>query len=176
MSHVFEPAPSGRARCRGCGLAIAKGEVRFGERLPNPFADGEMTLWFHPACAAHKRPEPFLEALRAAPSPVGDSERLSAVARSGLEHRRVPRIDGAERSPSARARCRSCREPIAKGLWRIRLVYYEDGRFEPSGYVHASCAREYFGTTDLLERVRHFTPLADADAEDFRRALAAAMD
>ena len=52
MPHVFEPAPTGRAKCRGCGRAIAKGELRFGERLPNPFAEGEMTLWFHPLCAA----------------------------------------------------------------------------------------------------------------------------
>ena len=44
MDHVIEPASSGRAKCRGCGRAIAKGELRLGERLPNPFTDeGEMT-------------------------------------------------------------------------------------------------------------------------------------
>ena len=32
-----------------------RGELRFGERLPNPFAEGEMTVWFHPLCAAYKR-------------------------------------------------------------------------------------------------------------------------
>ena len=63
VAHVFEPAPSSRARCRGCGLPIGKGEVRFGERITNPFADGETTLWFHPLCAAYKQPEPMLEAL-----------------------------------------------------------------------------------------------------------------
>ncbi len=56
MPHVFEPAPTGRAKCRGCGRPIEKGEARFGERIPNPFAEGETTLWFHPLCAAYKRP------------------------------------------------------------------------------------------------------------------------
>ncbi len=63
MPHVIEPATSGRAKCRGCGERIAKDELRFGERLPNPFAEGEMTLWFHPLCGAYKRPQPLLEAL-----------------------------------------------------------------------------------------------------------------
>jgi hypothetical protein len=35
MPHLFEPAPSGRAECRGCGRRIQRGELRFGERLPN---------------------------------------------------------------------------------------------------------------------------------------------
>ena len=35
-------------KCRGCGRPIARGELRFGERLPNAFAEGEMTVWFHP--------------------------------------------------------------------------------------------------------------------------------
>lgn len=40
MPHVFEHAPSGRAKCRGCDAVIAKGALRFGERLPNPYGDG----------------------------------------------------------------------------------------------------------------------------------------
>ncbi|NIL99791.1 MAG: hypothetical protein GTN89_02335, partial [Acidobacteria bacterium] len=60
MPHVLEPATSGRAKCRGCGQAIKKDEIRLGEKLPNPFAEGEMTHWYHPPCAAFKRPETFL--------------------------------------------------------------------------------------------------------------------
>ena len=41
MPHVIEPAPTGRAKCRGCGEKIGAGELRFGESLPNPFAEGE---------------------------------------------------------------------------------------------------------------------------------------
>jgi hypothetical protein len=171
MAHVFETAPTGRAKCRGCGQAIEKGTVRFGERLPNPFADGEMTLWFHPVCAALKRPEPFLEALAQGEVALDDPARLSELARTGIAHRRLPRVDGAERSPNGRARCRSCREAIPRGDWRISLVYFQDGRFEPSGYVHATCSMEYFGTTDVTGRVRHFSGLGGEDLDELRKSL-----
>ena len=63
MAHVMESAKTGRAKCRGCDRRIEKGEIRFGERVPNAFGEGETTLWFHVRCAAYKRPQPFLEAL-----------------------------------------------------------------------------------------------------------------
>jgi len=162
--HIIEPAASGRAKCRGCGVAIAAGELRFGERLPNPFADGETTLWFHLACAAFKRPEPFLEAVSARTEPLPDGERLRAEAELGVAHRRLPRVNGAERAPSGRARCRFCQEAIEKGAWRIPLVFFEDGRFEPAGCVHARCAGSYFETVELVPRVCRFRP--DLGEED----------
>lgn len=169
MPHVVERAPTGRAKCRGCGRPIAAGDRRFGERLPNPFADAEgaeMTHWFHLPCAAFKRPEPLLAALEADPGDL-DAEGLAWLtgeARLGLEHHRVPRVDAASRAPSGRAACRACREPIPKGSWRLGLVYYEDGRFAPSGYIHAACAAEYLGTTAILARLREFSPaLGPAD-------------
>src|SRR5947207_3050798 len=70
MPHVMEPATSARATCRGCNQKIAKGELRFGERQPNAFGEGEMTLWFHLACAAYKRPEAFLEVARESTDPA----------------------------------------------------------------------------------------------------------
>lgn len=177
MAHVLEPAASGRSRCRGCGQALAKGELRFGERLPNPFADeGDTTLWFHPQCAAYKRPEPFLALLAELPLAWEDRARLEAEARRGIELRRLPRIDGAERAPSGRALCRDCRTPIAKDVWRIRLTYFEDGRFVPGGFVHGGCAGGYFGTTGLLERIVRFAPglaeAADGGLADLERELA----
>jgi len=172
MAHVIETAPTGRAKCRGCGARIATGELRFGERLPNPFAEGETTHWFHLDCAALKRPEPFLEALGARSEPLDGSERLDAEARRGLAQHRLPRIDGAERSPSGRAQCRSCREPIARDAWRIPLVFYEDGRFVPSGSVHVRCSGAYFETTDILPRVRRFArDLTDEDLKEIEREL-----
>src|SRR5262245_53598448 len=126
MPHVLETAPTGRAKCRGCGRAIAKGEGRFGERIPNPFAEGETTLWFHPLCAAYKRPEPVLETLKdGAGASLPDREALERAAAGSAVHRRLPRINGGERAPTSQAKCRHCREPIAKGEWRIRLVFYE---------------------------------------------------
>jgi hypothetical protein len=172
MPHVFEIAPTGRAKCRGCGDAIAKGDLRFGERLPNPFGEGEMTLWFHPECGALKRPASYLEAAAEGAPGLPDAARLEAIAREGVAHRRLPRIDGAQRSPSGRARCRHCRETIEKGAWRIQLVYFEDGRFEPSGAVHAGCSSGYFETTDVLERVRRFASLTEEEAAEIRAAIA----
>lgn len=172
MAHRIEPASSGRAKCRGCGQPIDAGALRFGERLPNPFAEGELTHWFHLDCAAYKRPEPFLETLMAVGPPLADVERLAAEARRGIAHRRLPRIDGAARAPSGRALCRSCRELIVKGAWRIALVFYEEGRFEPSGFIHARCAPAYFETADVLERSKHFSrALTDQDLQELRSEL-----
>jgi hypothetical protein len=164
MPHVIEPAATGRAKCRGCDARIAAGELRFGEVVPNPFAEGETTHWFHPECGAYKRPEPFLEALASSTVPLEDAKRLEAEARLGLAHERLARVSGVERSPTGRAQCRSCKEPIAKDSWRITLVFYEDGRFSPAGYVHLGCCQAYFETTEVLPRLRRFSPgLGDAD-------------
>lgn len=156
MPHTIETATSGRAKCRGCERKIDMDVLRFGERQPNMFGDGEMTLWFHLRCAAFKRPEAFLEALAA--HDVADAEALEDAARFGLEHRRLPRVDGASRAPTGRARCRHCRELIEKDTWRIGLVYFEEFRFAPSGYIHAACAAKYLGTVELLDRIGHFCP------------------
>jgi hypothetical protein len=157
MPHVLEPAPTGRAKCRGCGRPIAKDEVRFGERLPSPFADGEMTLWFHPPCAAYRRPESLLQALAEAPGIVPDAGTLERVARGSAGHRRLPRIDGAEKAPRGQAKCRSCREAIARGAWRIRLVFFEGGRFMPGGFVHLECREAYFEGHAMLDAMLHFS-------------------
>lgn len=170
MAHVFEPAPSGRSKCRGCGRSIERGELRFGERIPNPFAEGETTLWFHPLCAAYKRPEVVLQALGEAGPSVADREALERAAGTSSSFRRLPRIDGAERAPSGQAKCRSCREPIARGTWRIRLVFYEEGRFSPGGCVHLDCRKAYFETNDILEQLLHFSPaLTDGEREELKR-------
>lgn len=151
------------------------GELRFGERLPNPFADGTvMTHWFHLPCAAMKRPDALLETLDLTDHSVDASEveRLRTFAREGLAHRRVPRIDGVERSPSGRAACRHCREPIPKDDWRIRLVFYEEGMFNPAGFIHVTCAGEYFETTEIVDRLAHFTPdLPGDDLAEIQKLL-----
>jgi hypothetical protein len=172
MPHVFGAAPTGRSKCRGCGEPIAKGEVRFGESLPNPYAEGEITHWFHPLCAAYKRPEVLLEAL-AAGADVADGDKLGQSARRAMEHPRVPRIDGAERAPSGQARCRHCHELIERGAWRIRLVFHEEGNFAGGGFVHLHCRGAYFETDDILEQVLHFSRGLGADE---RAALAREFD
>jgi hypothetical protein len=163
LPHLIQNAPTGRAKCRGCGERIAAGEFRFGESLPNPFADGETTHWFHLECAAFKRPEPLLEALEARSEALEGSPRLVAEARRGIAQRRLPRINGAERAPSGRAQCRSCRATIERGAWRIPLVFHEEGRFAPAGFVHATCAQAYFETRDVIERLKRFAPKLTED-------------
>jgi hypothetical protein len=177
VPHVFESAPTGRAKCRGCGSPIDKGEVRFGERIPNPFAEGETTLWFHPMCAAYKRPEAMLETLTQAPAGVPDAEALERAARGNSAQRRLQRISGAERAPTGQAKCRQCHEPVARGDWRIRLVFYEEGRFNPSGFVHLACRAPYFETADVLAPVLHFSPdLSQDDRAALVQALGDAAD
>lgn len=169
MPHIIEPAASGRAKCRGCKQPIAKGELRFGECLPNPFADGEMTIWFHLDCGALRRPASFMEVLASGATGLEDEQasRLNEFAAFGIAHHRVERIAGAERASSSRAKCRSCREAIKKDDWRIVLEFFEEGMFNPSGYVHTTCASEYFGTTDVIDRITRFGPeLSAADIAD----------
>ena len=177
MPHVVEQASTGRAKCRGCGAAIAKGTWRIGEAVPNMFADGENAEarhWYHPRCAAYRRPDAFLQAVEGADAPVDDRAALVAEAQAGLAHHRLPRLDKAERAASGRASCRQCRTPIVKGAWRLTLTFWEDGRFMPAGYLHPSCVAGYADTTDgVLARVRHFTPdLSDEDAAVIDAAVA----
>jgi len=174
MAHVFEPSPNSRAKCRGCGARIEKGVQRFGEGVRNPFGEGDTTHWFHPFCAAYKRPEAILAGLAQEDGAgVPDRELLADMAQRTVMHRRLARIDGADRAPTAQAKCRSCREPIAKGSWRIRLVFYEEGRFLPGGFLHIGCRNAYFETDDVLAPVLHFSPsLTDEERDDLARAFA----
>src|SRR5215831_8273356 len=105
MAHILERAKTGRAKCRGCSRNIAAGKQRFGERLPNPFADdgGEMTHWFHIPCAAYMRPEPFLATLPEATEPIEDRAHLEHEAQLGLAHRRLPRATTIGRASPGRA-------------------------------------------------------------------------
>jgi len=173
MPHVIEPAPTGRAKCRGCAEKIGAGELRFGESLPNPFAEGEAFQWSHLECGAMKRPESLLEAIGASAEAPPDRERLEALARQGVEHPRVARVNGAERDPSGRAQCRHCKQKIEKGAWRIALVFFEDGRFTPAGSLHVACAGPYFETTDVLARIKRFSPgLGEAELGEIGAELA----
>ena len=180
MSHVIEHAASGRAKCRGCGEKIDKDELRFGEKEPNAFGDGEMTLWFHIPCAAYKRPEPFLEMLGdveaqdISTDEMATAQAFRQVAEFGVEHRRVPRLDKVDRAPTGRARCRNCQKNIPKDSWRIGLVFFEEYRFQPSGFIHTACTQEYYETTELMDRIVHFNPmLTPEELEEVERALEA---
>ena len=175
MAHVIEPAATGRAKCRGCGEVLPAGQLRFGERVPNAFGEGEATQWFHLECGAFRRPQAFLEALETVTPVLDDAEALRAHANGGVANERLTRINGAERDKSGRAQCRHCKATIAKGAWRIPLVFYEEGRFMPAGFLHLRCAQAYFETTettDVMPRVQRFGKgLTDADLAEIRAEL-----
>ena len=148
--------------------------MRFGESLPNTFGGGEMTLWFHPLCAAYKLPDAVVEALQETAAPTPDPEGLRRAALKCKEHPRLTRVGGAERSKSGQAACRHCQDSIEKGSWRIRIVYYEEGRFTPGGYIHAACSRAYLETDDVLEPVLQLTPaLSETERQELSVALGA---
>jgi hypothetical protein len=138
---------------------MTKGELRFGECVPNPFSEGETLRWFHLVCAACMRPAQLLATLDADGSEVPEGEWLRATAVTGAALRRLPRLLRAERATSGRANCRQCRDPIAKGTFRLALqLFEEDLRPAPIGFLHPQCSEAYFGTRDVLERVVRLTP------------------
>lgn len=162
VSASIEPAPTGRAKCRACGRPIARGELRVGERGPNPFGDGDATFWFHLVCAACKRPEAAAEVLAGGAPELRSRPELVALIEAGLAHPRLARIAGIQRSPSGRARCRHCHTAIDGGRVRIALDHWEEGRFGGAGYLHPGCARAYFGeVADVVERARRCDPELD---------------
>src|SRR6478735_3159228 len=153
MASVIERASTGRARCRACGQAIAKGEERFGEALSNAYAEGESLFWFHLRCAACSRPESLLAVLEQGQAAPAEASELMALVREGIAQPRLSRIFRAERASSGRARCRHCRELIQQGAWRLALHAFEEGRFNSIGTIHARCAVHYLGVEPSLERL-----------------------
>ncbi len=130
-----------------------------------------MTHWFHLPCAAMKRPDVFLDTVSEPEfrKVVPDVKDLRRTAEEGITYRRLPRVDGAERSPSGRAACRSCKELIEKDVWRIKLVFYEEGMFNPAGYIHATCSKDYLETNDVVDRIANFSSeLDERDLSEIR--------
>ncbi len=106
---------------------------------------------------------------------IDDNERLRKIADEGVAHPKLPRLKGAERAPTGRATCKQCQQLIAKDDWRLALAFFEEFRFNAGGFIHASCAGDYFGTRDVMQRIRHFNPsLSAADLEAVRVKIKAA--
>jgi hypothetical protein len=171
---VIETAKSARASCRGCGRRIDRGDLRFGESLPNAYAEGESLFWFHLVCAACMRPDKFGAALATCCQPIPESDWLTQAVGDGLAHEQLSRLARAERAPSGNAHCRQCRELVSKGSWRLALQIFEEGRMQPIGTIHAECAEAYFGTSDILDRVQRLTDgLTSAELNEVARCIRA---
>lgn len=173
MPDRIELATSGRARCRACRRAIAKGVERFAEAVPNPAAEGESQHYYHLECAAERRAKPFAAHLAALDPPRPELAPLGDSARLTLEHTRLERLGVLERAKSARATCRQCREPIEKDAWRVALQPIEEGRLAAWGFVHLKCAGAYAGIKPGLERLTRYTELEPNDREQIGALLEA---
>jgi hypothetical protein len=173
MPDRIELATSGRARCRACRRAIAKGVERFAEAVPNPAAEGESQHYYHLECAAERRPKPFAAHLAALDPPRPELAPLVDSARLTLDNHRLERLGVLERAKSARATCRQCREPIEKDAWRVALQPIEEGRLAAWGFVHLTCAGAYAGIKPSLERLIRYTDLEPSDREQVAATLEA---
>ncbi|HEX2880790.1 MAG TPA: hypothetical protein VHO25_14765 [Polyangiaceae bacterium] len=164
MTDSIERAPSGRAKCRACRQPVAKDELRFGEVVPNPYGEGEAHFWYHLRCAALRLPEKFNEALKASSDVPGEtSELLSKVAANAQRHARLVNVMRADRAPTGRARCQSCREGIDKGAWRIVLERMDEGISSSAGFLHVRCAAQEMGQAELFERLQYCEPPLTAE-------------
>lgn len=162
MGDVIEPAATGRAKCRRCQEKIDKGALRFGERVPNAFGEGEATYWFHLACAAEKRPEKLRAALGEFAGELPDREGLEAVIAEGVENPALVMVKRAERAPTGRARCQECHEKIDKDELRVALEREAEVQsMATTSYVHARCAAAHVGAAGLLSKLHRVTPELD---------------
>lgn len=173
MPDRIEVAASGRARCRACRGAIAKGDERFAEAAPNPVAEGESQHYYHLRCAAERRPKTFSALLASLDPPRGDLAELAAAAALAIAHHRLERIGAMERAKSARASCRQCHELIEKDAWRVSLQPIEDGRLGAWGFVHLDCVADYAGVKPSLERLTRYSELGAEDKADVAAKLEA---
>ena len=179
--HKIEPAPSGRARCNGCREAIAKGELRFGEAIPNNFGGGGDAAfrWFHLSCAAGKKPLELEAALGRfegeLPTRAALVEAIAETIRKNPKKARPAALPFAERAATGRSRCLACEVQIEKGELRIaieREVGVGAMVMKSNGYLHPACALAHTGDQDLLERLRaNSSTLGEEDIADLELAL-----
>ncbi|HEY9682203.1 MAG TPA: hypothetical protein V6C89_13325 [Drouetiella sp.] len=149
MPNIIETAKTGRAGCRTCKQPIAKGELRFGEEVPNAFSAGDMTYnWHHLPCAAKKKPSALKQALDDTDQEVPDKEELLKAIEANAKNEKPTVLPYAEYAPTARASCVGCSEKIEKGHLRVAIESEDEGSgFPRSGprYVHVACIADQAG-------------------------------
>jgi poly [ADP-ribose] polymerase 1 len=144
MSHKVEIAPTGRASCRGCKQAIAKGTPRFAEEFRSPYSEegGLSYRYWHLPCAGTKAANELAPALAAYEGELEGRAEIEALVREHIK----PEMPFAEHAPNGRARCRACDESIAKGELRVAFERTFEGPMGPqkgAGYAHARCLAKY---------------------------------
>lgn len=180
MAHIVETAKSGRARCRTCGEGIQKGDVRFGEEVPNAFSESGGTThhWHHLRCAAKKKPSQLREALASYSGDVPDRAEIDRLIAENEPKQRPTTFPYAERAPSARSHCGECHTVIAKGALRVALPREQEGPalMMPATprYYHVACSRAVLagGLAKALTDIRaNSRGLGPEDVAELNRAL-----
>ena len=160
--YQIEAARSSRSRCRTCRRKIEKGALRLGILLEGPFGTGY--LWHHLTCAARRRIEDveaaYAEAAYDPDLGVPPLEKLRALkekAEKAREERQAPPY--VERSPTGRAKCKHCGEPIEKGTLRVILArevaFGSQVRSGPIN-VHPRCVAEELDADDCVTETDGF--------------------
>jgi hypothetical protein len=183
MAHIVEAAKSGRARCRTCGEGILKGDVRFGEEVPNAFSESGGTTfhWHHLRCAAKKKPHELAEALKSFVGEVPEREEVERLIAENAPKQKPSTFPYAERAPTGRSHCGECHKTIEKGALRVAVQREPDGPslmiMPPTPrYLHAVCARSVLdGEPEVLAaRIQQNSRgLGQADMEELVAALRA---
>jgi hypothetical protein len=175
MANVIEEAKSGRASCRTCKKAIAKGELRFGEEAPSAFGDAPSLRWYHLACAADRLPAELKEVLAHYPHEVPDRAVLEQRMADALAHGHAKPggLPYADKAPTGRARCQQCQQPIEKDSLRVAFEReIETGMMvtRGAGYLHPACVPAWLEATSgdktqLAEALRANSRLVAGDLD-----------
>lgn len=175
MANVIEEAKSGRASCRTCKKAIAKGELRFGEEGPSGFGDQPSMRWHHLACAAERLPAELKEVLDKYPGEVPDRAALEQKMQDALAkgHAKPGGFPYADKAPTGRARCQQCQTAIEKDALRVAFEREIDtGAMitRGAGYLHPKCVGAYLEASGgdkaaFVDGVRANSRLVPEDVE-----------
>lgn len=182
MANIIEEAKSGRASCRTCKKAIAKGELRLGVEAANAFGDQPSMQWHHLACAAQKLPAELQEAMTAYPGDIANKAELEQTMADAIAkgHAKPGGTPFADRAPTGRAKCMQCGEAIAKDSLRVaveRELTVGMQQQTGNGYLHPTCVAAYveakeLDKEELVEGLRTNSRIPEADLASVIDAVA----
>jgi Poly(ADP-ribose) polymerase and DNA-Ligase Zn-finger region len=175
MANVIEEAKSGRASCRTCRKAIAKGELRLGVETQTQFSDAPSLAWHHLPCAAAKLPAELKASLAEYTGEVPNRAELDAAMDTAIKkgNAKPGGFPYADRAPTGRAKCMQCEQPIEKGALRVaveRELTVGGNMTRGAGYLHPGCVAENLenvgGSVDeLIEGLRANSRLPEGDLD-----------
>jgi poly [ADP-ribose] polymerase len=175
MANLIEEAKSGRASCRTCRKAIAKGELRLGVETQTQFSDTPSMQWHHLLCAATKLPDELKPVLAEYAGEVPNRAEIdAALEQAGKKAAAKPAAHPyVDRAPTGRAKCMQCEQPIEKGTFRVaveRELEIGGNVTRGTGYLHPGCVAENLenvggSADDLIEGLRANSRLAEGELD-----------